>query len=246
MSSCQIILFKYKNDLKLDNGTFHISWTILINTIIFFLYLGGSKQGKKTILQASAAPVPPDSNVCQTPEDLVFSNPGPSSSSLHDIPGPSSFLRFVTSLSNSTSASLSTSSSSRQRSHRGGQPHDSSRHDLPSVSGNNSKRSNPVPSSGSGGRSGLRGPQHSSGNAVYIQHQQQQQQQQQQAQSHHHHHQGSGINYRILQLKMALGDVTSQLVLLQEINQVRRWTFYYFFVEIELLDRALFPSFSVV
>lgn len=42
-----------------------------------------------------------------------------------------------------------------------------------------------------------------------------------QSQSHHYHSiQGSGINYRIMQLKNVQGDVAAQMALLHEINQV--------------------------
>lgn len=41
-----------------------------------------------------------------------------------------------------------------------------------------------------------------------------------QSQSHHHSIQGSGVNYRIMQLKTVRGDISAQTVLLQEINQV--------------------------
>ncbi|VDM16480.1 unnamed protein product [Hydatigera taeniaeformis] len=167
---------------------------------------GGSNQISKPSLHPSVSTSSGPPGDCLS-DALVFSNPIPSTA-LHDLPGSTAcsggILRCVSSLS----ASISSSTTSRLRSHRGPP---SSRHDL-------SKRSIPGPS---GCRSAGRASQTSSGSTVCIQH-------------HHHHHtqtstqqqqpqhqqqQGSGINYRILQLKMAFGDVASQLVLLQEINQ---------------------------
>ncbi|KAL5109180.1 E3 ubiquitin-protein ligase TRIP12 [Taenia crassiceps] len=161
---------------------------------------GGPNQVNKTTPHASVSDPSGHPGTC-LPDALVFSNPIPSTA-LHDLPGPSTcsggILRCVSSLS----ASISSSTTSRLRPHRGAP---SSRHDL-------TKRGIAGPS---GCRSAGRASQ-TSGGGVCSQH-------------HHHHHtqtstqqqqqQGSGINYRILQLKMAFGDVASQLVLLQEINQ---------------------------
>ncbi|CDI97293.1 E3 ubiquitin protein ligase TRIP12 [Echinococcus multilocularis] len=168
---------------------------------------GGSNQVNKTNPHASVS-TPSGPPGAYLPDGLVFSNPVPSAA-LHDLPGSSAcsggILRCVSSLS----ASISSSASSRLRPHRGPPL---GRHD-------SSKRSIPGPS---GGRSAGRSSQTSSGNGVYIQHHHRHHVQtstEQQQQPQHQQQQGSGINYRILQLKLASGDVASQLVLLQEINQ---------------------------
>ncbi|VDK37046.1 unnamed protein product, partial [Taenia asiatica] len=166
---------------------------------------GGSNKVNKTNLHASVSTSPGPPGSC-LPDALVFSNPIPSTA-LHDLPASSACSSGILRCVSSLSASISSSTTSRLRPHRGPP---SSRHDL-------SKRSIPGPS---GCKSAGRVSQTSGGSGICIQH-------------HHHHHaqtstqqqqpqhqqQGSGINYRILQLKMAFGDVASQLVLLQEINQ---------------------------
>lgn len=184
---------------------------------ILFAHVGGSNQVNKANLHASVSTPSGPPGTC-LPDALVFSNPIPSTA-LHDLPGPSAcsggILRCVSSLS----ASMSSSTTSRLRPHRGPP---SGRHDL-------SRRSIPGPS---GSRSAGRASQTSGGSGVCTQHHHhhhaQTSTQQQQQQPQHQQQQGSGINYRILQLKMAFGDVASQLILLQEINQVRTCYFTFF------------------
>lgn len=150
-------------------------------------------------------------------EDMVFTNPAQSEFAGSAGAG-GNLVRLVTSLSSSCAApaftsTVSSSSSSRTLRHqRGGTGASSARHDSSSTSvrrlvqggsRQSSSRTSQAPSTPSP--------------SVHIH---QHQSSSNQSQPHHHQIQGSGINYRIMQLKNLRNDVTAQMLLLQEINQV--------------------------
>uniref|UniRef100_A0A5K3F2R3 E3 ubiquitin-protein ligase n=1 Tax=Mesocestoides corti TaxID=53468 RepID=A0A5K3F2R3_MESCO len=155
---------------------------------------GSSSSASKMTLPAGSAPVS-----SFIPDGIDFTNP-PQPTTSHDLSnattaGGGGLLRFVTSFSSSSS------SSSRQRQHR----------NAPSTRQDAGKRGLVVGGGRSGGRGGTASSGGSAGGAFASHH-------------HNHHHgqgqqQGSGINYRTLQLQQSFGDVSSQLVILQEINQ---------------------------
>ncbi|VDL63347.1 unnamed protein product [Hymenolepis diminuta] len=145
----------------------------------------------------------------------VFSNPAQAELIGEGSSASENITRLVTSLSYSATAASTpqnpSSSSSRNLRHQrgGGSTSTSTRIESSGARRGNqgssrqsSSRNAPIPSTSSNPGVHIHGASSSS-----------------QSQSHHHSIQGSGVNYRIMQLKTVRGDISAQTVLLQEINQ---------------------------